>query len=278
MTSGGLAVLRGSVRISLIQLAVHDDEPLSERVRRVGDLVRAQRGADLVVLPELWPHGAFAYQRWATEAETLDDPTVYAMSAAARDLGGWLHAGSLIERASDLQLYNCSVLLDPHGDIAATYRKIHRFGFTEGEAKLISAGEEPVTYTAPFGTLGFAICYDLRFPELFRLLVDRGAEILVIPAGWPARRVAHWRLLLQARAVECQAYVLGCATAGEHCEVRMSGHSMVVDPWGEIVAEAGEDEEVLTVEIDPARVAEVRRDFPVLRDRRLGLPAPQLAD
>jgi predicted amidohydrolase len=258
------------VRISLLQLEVDLVEPSEQRVARVAEAVRAQRGADLVVLPELWPQGAFAYDRWEPGAEPVDGPTMTAMAAAARDLGAYLHAGSLVERDDDGALYNCSVLLGPDGTRLRRYRKIHRFGFSEGEAKLLSAGSEIVTYPSPDGVLGLATCYDLRFPEQFRLLLDAGTEILLVPAAWPLRRVEHWRLLARARAVESQAYVLACNTVGEQDGVRLGGHSMVVDPWGEVVVEAGEGEETVTAAIDPATVRSTREQFPVLRDRRLG--------
>lgn len=122
----------------------------------------------------------------------------------------------------------------------------------------------------PEQTLGLATCYDLRFPELFRGLVDAGATTMVVSAGWPARRREHWTLLSRARAVEDQAYVLACATAGTHAGVEQSGHSLVVDPWGEVLAEAGPGETVLTVDLDPAKVAETRDQFPALKDRTLG--------
>lgn len=125
--------------------------------------------------------------------------------------------------------------------------------------------------------MGLATCYDLRFPEQFRLLVDAGATVLVVPAGWPARRREHWTLLARARAIESQAYVLACGTAGTHAGVELAGHSLVVDPWGAVLAEAGPGEEVLTAELDPGLVARTRADFPVLRDRVLGLPVPDSA-
>ncbi|MFB6983498.1 carbon-nitrogen family hydrolase [Streptomyces scopuliridis] len=302
------------MRASLIQIAVDPDESVDSRRRRAAALVREQRGADLVVLPELWPVGAFAYESFADEAETTDGPTFREMSKAASDAGVWLHAGSIVERAADGQtpdgqtpdgqtpdgqtpdgqtpdglnpdgqtpdgpapdgtLYNTSLVLSPTGELVGTYRKIHRFGFDKGEATLMGAGGELVTVRLPETTLGLATCYDLRFPELFRGLVDAGAETLVVPAGWPARRRAHWTLLARARAVENQAYVLACATAGTHAGVEQSGHSIVVDPWGEVLAEAGTDEEVLTVDLDPGTVATTRERFPALKDRRLGLETP----
>ncbi|MFF8729176.1 carbon-nitrogen family hydrolase [Streptomyces sp. NPDC015171] len=272
------------MRASLIQIAVDEDEPVDSRRRRVAALVREQSGADLVVLPELWTTGAFAYEEFGREAEPLDGPTYEAMAKAASDAGVWLHAGSIPERApaeggsataGDGPLYNTSLVFSPSGELAAAYRKIHRFGFDKGEAVLMSAGREPVTVRLPGTTLGVATCYDLRFPELFRALVDAGAETLVIPAGWPERRRAHWTLLARARAVENQAFVLACGTGGTHAGVPQAGHSIVVDPWGEVLAEAGPGEEVLTVDIDPAKVAATREQFPALKDRVLGLEPPR---
>ncbi|MET9391764.1 carbon-nitrogen family hydrolase [Streptomyces sp. NPDC006624] len=263
------------MRASVIQIAVDEGESVESRRRRVAALVREQAGADLVVLPELWTTGAFAYEAFGTEAEPLEGPTYEAMAKAASDAGVWLHAGSVPERDPDGPLYNTSLVFSPSGDLAAAYRKIHRFGFDKGEAVLMGAGGELVTVRLPETTLGLSTCYDLRFPELFRGLVDAGAETLVVSAGWPERRRAHWTLLARARAVENQSFVVACATAGTHAGIPQSGHSIVVDPWGEVLAEAGADEEVLTVEFDPGRVAATREQFPALKDRVLGLAAPR---
>ncbi len=264
------------MRASLIQIAADPDETVNSRRQRAASLVREQRGADLVVLPELWPVGAFAYQSFEDEAETPAGPTYEVMAEAARDAGVWLHAGSIVERDPDGTLYNTSLVISPTGDLAGTYRKIHRFGFDKGEAVMMGAGADLATVALPELTIGLATCYDLRFPELFRGLVDAGAGLFVVPAGWPARRRGHWTLLARARAVENQAYVLACGTAGTHADVEQAGHSIVVDPWGEVLAEAGPDEEILTVDLDPAKVEATREQFPVLKDRRLGVVAPDL--
>ncbi|MFJ2822901.1 carbon-nitrogen family hydrolase [Streptomyces toxytricini] len=257
------------MRASLIQIAVSDGESVARRRARVAELVREQAGSDLVVLPELWTVGAFAYELFETEAEPLDGPTLEAMSKAASDAGVWLHAGSIVERAGDGSLYNTALTISPAGELAATYRKIHRFGFDQGEAVMMAAGDSLTTVALPEQTLGIATCYDLRFPELFRGLVDAGATTLVVAAGWPARRRTHWTLLNRARAVEDQSYVLACALAGTHAGVEQAGHSLAVDPWGEVLAEAGPEETVLHVDLDPAKVAETRDQFPALKDRRL---------
>jgi len=253
------------VRAHVIQLAYGDGEPVRDRTARVASLVRAQQGADLVLLPELWPQGGFSYDGWEEQAEPLDGPVVESMRQAARDSGVTLHMGSFVERDDSGRLFNTSVLVGPDGGILTTYRKVHLFGFGDGEPKLMTAGDGAVVH----GTLGLATCYDLRFPEQFRLLLDGGAEVVLLVAAWPAKRVAHWRLLVRARAVENQSYVLACNTAGTHAGVPMGAHSMVVDPWGAVLAEAGEHEEVLVVDLDEESVASTRSSFPVLGDRRL---------
>ena len=259
----------GAVRVALIQLDGSLAAPLAERVERAVALVRGQRGADLVVLPELWAHGAWDNEHWQAHAQPLQGEVLAALQEAAIAAGCVLHGGSLLERADDGRVFNTSVVLGPDGMLLATYRKIHTFGFDAGEAVLLAPGEAVVTVDALGARLGLATCYDLRFPELFRLLVDAGAQAFVIPASWPAKRLEHWRLLARARAVEDQAWVFACAQSGQQSGVELCGHSAVIDPWGRVAAEAGPGEQVLTADVDLAAAARVRAEFPVLRDRRL---------
>ena len=257
--------------VAIVGLDLSLDLPYEDRVARATALVRDQRGTDLVVLPELWAHGAFAYETWPEAAEPIDGPTATALSAAAADIGAHVLGGSIMERTPEA-LYNTAVLFGPDGALVATYRKIHRFGFGAGEATALEHGTEIVTYPVGDAVLGLATCYDLRFPEMFRALVDAGATVIAIPACWPDKRIDHWRLLARARAVDSQAYVLACNGIGSHAGYRMGGYAAVVDPWGEVLAEAGSvAEEVLTVDIDPAYVRKTRDGFPVVRDRILPL-------
>ncbi|HTY73104.1 MAG TPA: carbon-nitrogen family hydrolase [Actinomycetes bacterium] len=257
------------MRIAALQLAPDYTQPIDARREQAAGLVRAQAGADLVVLPELWPQGGFLYTRWAEQAEAVDGPTVEAISAAAKQIGAWVHAGSLIERDEEGRLHNTSVLLRPDGSVAATYRKIHLFGFSEGEPALLVAGVSPVTVDTDLGRLGLATCYDLRFPELFRALVDAGAECVVIPAAWPASRVEHWSVLARARAIENQYVVVAVNATGEQGTDRMAGGSAVIDARGTVVTAAGAEPTVLTAEVDLADVRVWREQFPALADRRL---------
>ncbi len=257
------------MRVCLVQLEVTLRAPLEERVAEACEKVRGCAGADLVVLPELWAHGAWAHQGWAEAAEPVDGPTATALCAAAKDAGVMLHGGSIVERDGD-DLYNTALLIGDTGELRAAYRKIHRFGFGAGEAVLMSPGAEFHTLSGLALTMGVATCYDLRFPELFRKLTEAGAQMFVIASSWPERRLEHWRLLNRARAVENLAYVVATDACGEHAGVRQAGHSVVVDPWGEVVAEAGTEPTVLDVLIDPAKVAQLRAEFPALRDRVIG--------
>ena len=273
------------MRIALIQLGYDDQEPVADRVSRAADLVRSQAGHDLVVLPELWAPGGFSYQRWDERAEPVDGPVASAMSDAARDASVLLHAGSIVERPADgsrgpegKELWNTSLVFAADGSLAATYRKIHRFGFGRGEPVLMEAGDALTLVDVPDSSpsagaarAGLSTCYDLRFPELYRAQLDAGATLFVIPAAWPAVRVRHWTLLAHARAIENQCVVVACNTAGAHAGVEMGGHSQVVLPTGDVAAMAGSDEQVLSVEVDMSVVGDYRTSFPVLRDRRLPL-------
>lgn len=271
------------MKIAVIQLAYGEgsEESVTERAARAADLVRSRgAGHDLVMLPELWSAGGFSVRDWQERSQVLDGipPALAPLAEATREIGAVLHAGSVVERTDEpgpdgRHLWNTSVVLGPDGERVASYRKVHRFGFGQGEPRLMEAGADLVVADLPAPadalTIGLSTCYDLRFPELYRGLVDLGAQLFLVPAAWPAARVEAWRLLLRARAIEDQCFVVACNTAGTHAGLQMGGRSAVIDPWGTVLAEAGTEEEVLSVDIDPGLVASARRDFPVLTDRRL---------
>jgi predicted amidohydrolase len=227
---------------------------------------------DLVVLPELWQIGAFAVDRVIETSEVIGDALCQRLAAIAAAQGAWLFAGSFPERVEGPEgpvFYNTQVVFGPDGALRCSYRKVHLFGFNGGETTVMSSGADTVVAPGPLGPTGLATCYDLRFPELFRALVDAGAQAFVVPAGWPQRRQSHWQVLARARAIENQAFVLACNLAGTHAGVPMAGLSMVIDPQGEVLGQAGVDAEVLSVAVDPARVSAWRSAFPALEDRRL---------
>ncbi len=267
------------MKVAVIQLAYGDDESVTHRVERACEFVRQQRGHDLVVLPELWPAGGFDYRAWDDRAEPVDGPISRALAQAARDAGVTLHGGSIVERAAPAHeggkgLWNTSLVFSPDGELIATYRKIHRFGFGEGEPRLMDPGDDIIVVDVAVADgdpvpVGLSTCYDLRFPELYRALLDRGAQVFLIPAAWPMARVKAWTLLGQARAIEDQCVVIQCNTAGTHAGHEMGGHSQVVAADGEVLVAAGAEETVLSVDIDVPSISRCRAAFPVLDDRRL---------
>jgi predicted amidohydrolase len=253
------------MRVTLIQTEIDGSRPMAERVAGVAGQVAARAGDDLVLLPELWATGYFAFDDYAATAEPLDGPLVRTLGKAARSAGVTLHAGSMVERDEAGRLHNTSLLFDPDGTLVHTYRKVHLFGYGSREQELLTPGEQ----VGAHGTLALSTCYDLRFPELFRRQVDGGSQLFLVAAAWPLARLAHWQLLLRSRALENQSFLLSCNAAGRQGAVELAGRSAVVDPWGDVVAEAGAGPEVLTVEIDPDLAVRARKEFPALADRRL---------
>jgi len=253
------------VRIASIQLEMAD-RPKAENIEHGLAAIDRVPEADLILLPEIWPCGFFAFDRYASDSEPLGGPTVSAFRQKARDRRCYLVMGSLVERDGD-GLFNTTVFIGPAGEIIARYRKIHLFGYQSDETRLLTPGKQIVVADAPWGRTGFSTCYDLRFPELFRLMVDRGAEIFLIPSAWPLARIEAWRLFNRARAHENLAFVVSCNCAGENAGKRYGGHSMVVDPWGRVLAEGSEAGEIVTAEIDVRQSAAARTEFPALADR-----------
>jgi predicted amidohydrolase len=260
-----------ALKVALLQVASPADEAVAARRDRVAHIVADAKGADLVVLPELWPSGYFAFDSYAELAEWMSGDTVAAGQEWAKGLGCYLHLGSFVERADDGRLYNTAVLIDPAGNIAHTYRKIHVFGYRSREAELLTPGSDISVADTPLGAVAATTCYDLRFPELWRALIDAGAHIVIVPAAWPAARIEHWRLFTTCRAVEEQIMLISCNAVGEQNGVVVGGHSRIVDPWGEVLIEAGDSEGITWCDVDTGVIARVRDDFPVLRDRRLSM-------
>jgi predicted amidohydrolase len=262
------------MQISLVQVASPADEPVAARRERVGALVATAAGSDLVVLPELWAPGYFAFDRYEERAEPIDGPTVAAGRRWARDLGCHVALGSIVERSAE-GLHNTAIVIGPSGDVVHTYRKVHVFSYRSREAELLTPGADAGTFGTPWGTFGATTCYDLRFPELYRRLVDAGAQTVVVPAAWPASRLEHWRLFTTTRAVEQQVVLVACNAVGVQYGTALAGHSRVVDPWGRVLVEADDREGVVTCRVDPRHVDAVRAEFPALADRRLGSPRPR---
>jgi len=254
------------VRVAAIQLAVEPDEPAGERRERAFALVReeARRGAGLVVLPELWPGGFLAFDGYAEVAEPLEGPTATALAALARECGVALCGGSIVERRAE-GLYNTALLFGRDGTRLAAYRKIHLWSYDSREAELLRPGTDVVTAALDGVTIGLATCFDLRFPELFRALVDAGAEAFVVVSAWPPPRMTAWTTMVRARAIENQAAIVACNCAGPS----YLGASRAHDAWGMTLGELSERPGVLRVEFDADAVRAARAGFPILSARRL---------
>ena len=238
----------------------------------------AAEGARLVALPEYFlVIGASDEVRLAARERPDDGPVQQFLSAAAKRYGVWLVGGSLPLFADDAaKMRNTCLVFDDHGRRIARYDKIHLFGLELGterydESRTIEPGDKVVAFDSPFGRIGLAICYDLRFPELFRALGE--VDLLVLPAAFTEiTGRAHWELLLRARAIENQCYLLASAQGGRHPTGRMThGNSMIVDPWGEVMARMDKGAGIIVAEIDPERIAQVRKSLPALRHRFSGL-------
>ena len=257
-------------KVALLQVSTDDAESVSDRINRVTKLTKEwSRNADFVVLPELWHVGAFSSELFDEYALPTKNDLVSSFCQIAKENNCWIHFGSFVEK-HEKGISNTAVTINNLGEIVSQYRKIHLFGFDQGEAIMLSRGDKPeVISDTPLGMTGVATCYDLRFPELFRAQVDQGAQTILIASGWPTPRIEHWRVLNTARAIENQAWVIACNQVGNNGEYVLGGHSMVISPKGEILGELGLGEDVLVADIDLAMVNSWRDSFPVLKDRVL---------
>ena len=271
-----------SFRAACVQVNASND--MAANIGAACALAREARaeGADLVLLPE-----NVAMMEWgranviAKAAPEETHPALAAFRDLARETGLWLHCGTLHVRVADGQgddgrVANRSYLLDPTGETRARYDKIHMFDVDLGggevyrESATFAPGGRAVTADLPWGRLGLTVCYDVRFPHLYRALAKAGASFLAVPAAFTRTTGrAHWHVLLRARAIETGCYVLAPAQCGEHAGERQTyGHAVIVDPWGEVLADAGEQPGFAIADIDSARVAEARRKVPSLEHDR----------
>ena len=265
------------MKLGLAQIGV-EGEDQSANEQRVERAIRelANVGAALIVLPELWNVGYFAFDSYDTAAEGLNGPTLSRIQAFAREYDVALLAGSIVEDLAKTDaetpaahgLANTSVLFGEDGTRELTYRKHHLFGYESRESTLLTPGERLETTDIGGFTVGVTTCYDLRFPELYRELVDAGATLVLVPSAWPYPRIEHWTTLTRARAVENQFFVAAVNGAGPAAGPGLIGRSRVVDPWGTEIRALGPDPDTAVASIDPATVESVRERFPALADRR----------
>lgn len=260
------------LRLAIVQINATTD--LADNLSLIHRLVGRVHGADLIALPEVFALRG-ADRDYRKIAEPLDGKIATAMSRLALRKRSWLLAGSIIER-SGRRVFNTSVLFDRSGRIAAAYRKMHLFearlenGKHVREADAYSAGNKPIVCDIEGWRTGMAICYDLRFPELFRYYSKRGAKILFVPSNFTQRTGKdHWEALLRARAIENQCYVVAPDQCGINpaTGIRSHGHSMVIGPWGEILCEAADRETVISVNLSPGVLETIRQRIPALSHR-----------
>ncbi len=251
--------------VSVAQIDVAWGQPEVNLARASEWIAEARRrGSDLVVFPELWTT-AYDLVRAGQYASTPDEGVFRSLSQLARQHHIYI-TGSVLKRQQDA-IYNCAPLFSPAGDLLGDYDKIHLFRLMD-EDKYLTAGRRTPLFDLPWGRCALGICYDLRFPELFRKYALAGAELILIPAEWPYPRLEHWRTLLRARAIENQCFVVACNRVGRGGDAQFFGHSAVIDPWGRCLVEAGESEILLTVSLDLRLVQDVRRQLTVFDDRR----------
>ena len=262
--------------VAAVQMVSTPD--VDQNIASARELVReaAATGALLVTLPEYWPIMGMTDADKVGHAEQPDaGPIQDFMAEAAREHGIWLIGGTLPLVSSDAgKVMNTTLVYGPDGKPVGRYDKIHLFGFHKGsesydEARTIVPGAAVGSFDAPFGRVGLSVCYDLRFPELYRAMGE--CVLIVVPAAFThTTGLAHWEVLLRARAIENQCYVLASAQGGRHANGRRTfGHSMLVDPWGEVKAVLAEGEGVVSGELDPAFLAGVRESLPALKHRKL---------
>ncbi|WP_371371404.1 carbon-nitrogen family hydrolase [Sporomusa aerivorans] len=253
------------MKIAMLQMQVVAGDAEGNQAKGFAFIQEAARQADTVILPEIWTIG-YALKNVSLVAEPINGPLVTRLAGIARDYCVNIIAGSLPLNIGN-QIYNSSLVFNKQGSVVAAYNKIHLFSMY-GEERFFSAGSSLELFTLETIPAGLGICYDLRFPELFRSLALSGAQITFVPAEWPAVRGDHWRTLVQARAIENSMYLCAVNCVGEHKGAAFYGHSLLVDPEGRIIAEGGSEEAVIYGEIDPDRVNQTRQAMSVFRDRR----------
>jgi len=252
-----------TVALGQIEVLVGQPERMLDKARALAAQAR-EAGAELLLLPELWLHG-YDLERAGEWAASPGEGGFAEMSAIARQFGLYL-AGSLLER-HEKGISNTAVLYAPDGALLGSYRKVHLFRLMN-EPRYLCPGDRAVLCPTPWGPVGLAICYDLRFPELFRAMALGGAVLFLLPAQWPVRRIEAWTLLARARAVENELFVATCNRVGTDGQVDFPGRSAVIDPWGRALVEGGEEEGLLIARIDWKEMRTARRYLTVYEDRR----------
>ena len=266
----------GLSRVAVVQVTATADR--AANLDTATRLIResAGYGAETICLPEMWPFIGSDQDKVAG-AETLDGPSMSAMRELARETGAWLLPGSFAEQSEvPNRVYNCATVIDPSGEVVAVYRKIHLFDIDLAtgprlmETDTVVPGTQAVLADTAMGRVGLSVCYDLRFPHLYQALREAGAQVLTVPAAFTSHTGKdHWEVLLRARAIEQQCYVVAPDQGGRHNSKREShGHSMIVDPWGHVVARAPDGPGLAIGTVDLSQLQRIRDQLPCSEHRR----------
>lgn len=266
--------MKDKFTVALCQMQVVEDK--NENVAHALDMIKkASQKADIIILPEMWncPYHTELFPLYAEEMD--NSPTLNAICKAAKKQETYILAGSIPEK-HDGKTYNSSFFINPEGEIIGVHRKVHLFdidvpdAISFKESQTLTAGNNVTVIDTELGKIGICICYDIRFPELLRLMALEGAELIIVPGAFNMTTgPAHWKPLIKVRAVDNQVYVAAASPARDNKASYVAyGHSMVADPWGKVISEAGAGEEILYVTIDLSSIEKVRYELPLLKNRR----------
>lgn len=266
--------MKDKFTVALCQMQVVEDK--NENVAHALDMIKkASQKADIIILPEMWncPYQTELFPLYAEEMD--NSPTLNAICKAAKKQETYILAGSIPEK-HDGKTYNSSFFINPDGEIIGVHRKVHLFdidvpdAISFKESQTLTAGNNVTVIDTELGKIGICICYDIRFPELLRLMALEGAELIIVPGAFNMTTgPAHWKPLIKVRAVDNQVYVAAASPARDNKASYVAyGHSMVADPWGKVISEAGAGEEILYVTIDLSSIEKVRYELPLLKNRR----------
>ncbi|MCC7563521.1 MAG: carbon-nitrogen hydrolase family protein [Methanobacterium sp.] len=266
--------MKDKFTVALCQMQVVEDK--NENVAHALDMIKkASQKADIIILPEMWncPYQTELFPLYAEEMD--NSPTLNAICKAAKKQKTYILAGSIPEK-HDGKTHNSSFFINPEGEIIGVHRKVHLFdidvpdAISFKESQTLTAGNNVTVIDTELGKIGICICYDIRFPELLRLMALEGAELIIVPGAFNMTTgPAHWKPLIKVRAVDNQVYVAAASPARDNKASYVAyGHSMVADPWGKVISEAGAGEEILYVTIDGSSIGKVRNELPLLKNRR----------
>ncbi|MGM0420964.1 MAG: nitrilase-related carbon-nitrogen hydrolase [Bacillota bacterium] len=261
------------MQVASIQLEVQEGESKESRISHADKMIdlsvekaNDSSNLDLVLLPELWNVGFFEFERYKKESEEIQGKTFSFLANKAFEHDIYIYGGTIVEKAGN-ELFNTALFIGPNGNLLASYRKIHIFSyFGSKEGEYITPGDKPIVVKTELANFGLSTCYDLRFPEVYRQEMQKGAEVFLVTSCWSFPRVENWVALNQVRATENVAYLISCNATGNVRGHMHLGHSMIVDPWGLPIASSGSKEDIIMADINLQEIEDARNRFPALND------------